>query len=321
MAWARPRWLERWAGSDRHVRKWRARWEAAPLVESLYDRERPGRAPQIQLEVRCEIVRLACNRPDKLSAPFREVWTQQALADALRIETNIEISRSSVQRILNAEGLRPHRVRQWVHSSDPEFRPKVARICELYLNPPHGAVVLSIDEKPMQALERPANKHSLDGVVRREFEYARRGTRTLLGALNVHTGEVLGRVVEHRTGDALLAFMRDVAKRYPGKQVYVIWDNLNVHDDGPSKRWSCFNAKHANRFHFVHTPIHASWVNQIEVWFSILQRRGLRYGWFEHVGRLAFEVEAFIRYWNAHEKRPFRWRFSGSFEGARRVAA
>src|SRR5688572_17831691 len=117
--------------SDRHVRKWRARWEAAPLVESVYDRERPGRAPQIPLEVRCEIVRLACNRPNKLCAPFREVWTQQALADALRIESNIAISRSSVQRILNAEGLRPHRVRQWLHSSDPEFRPKVARICEL----------------------------------------------------------------------------------------------------------------------------------------------------------------------------------------------
>ncbi len=312
----------RFGCSDRHVRKWRARWEAAPVVESLYDRERPGRPPQIPLEVRCEIVRLACDRPDKLTAPFREVWTQQALADALRREAGISISRSTVQRILSAEGLRPHRVRQWVHSQDPEFRPKVARICDLYLNPPPNAVVLSVDEKPMQALERrSSNCHGIDGVVRREFEYIRRGTRTLLGALNVHTGEVLGRVVEHRTADALVAFMEDVARRYRGKQVYVVWDNLNIHEDGPSQRWSRFNARHAGRFHFVHTPVHASWVNQIEVWFSILQRRVLRYGSFEHASRLALEVEAFVRYWNAHEKHPFRWRFSGSFEGPRRAAA
>jgi hypothetical protein len=266
-------------------------------------------------------VRLACDRPDKLAAPFREVWTQQALAEALRIESGISISRSTVQRILNAEGLRPHRVRQWLHSPDPEFRPKVARICDLYLNPPPGAIVLSIDEKPMQALERRGNTHGIDGVVRREFEYIRRGTRTLLGALNVHTGEVFGRVVEHRTSDALVAFMEEVARRYRGKQVYVVWDNLNVHEDGPSQRWTCFNARHAGRFHFVHTPLHASWVNQIEVWFSILQRRILRHGSFDHASRLTLEVEAFIRYWNAHEKRPFRWRFSGNFEAPRRAAA
>lgn len=308
--------------SDRHVRKWRARWEAAPVVESLYDRERPGRRPHIALEVRCEVVRLACDRPDKVTAPFREVWTQHALAEALRVETGITISRSTVQRILSAEGLRPHRVRQWLHSSDPEFRPKVTRICDLYLNPPPNAVVLSIDEKPMQALERrSSNSHGLDGVVRREFEYIRRGTGTLLAALNVHTGEVFGRVVEHRTADALVAFMEDVARRYRSKQVYVVWDNLNVHEDGPSQRWTRFNARHAGRFHFVHTPLHASWVNQIEVWFSILQRRVLRYGSFDHASRLALEVEAFIRYWNAHEKRPFRWRFSGNFEAPRRAAA
>lgn len=308
--------------SDRHVRKWRARWEAAPVVESLYDRERPGRRPQIALEVRCEVVRLACDRPDKVTAPFREVWTQHALAEALRVETGITISRSTVQRILSAEGLRPHRVRQWVHSQDPEFRPKVARICNLYLNPPPNAVVLSIDEKPMQALERRnSNSHGIDGVVRREFEYIRRGTGTLLAAFNVRTGEVHGRVVAHRTADALVAFMEDVARRYRGKQVYVVWDNLNVHDDGPSQRWTRFNARHAGRFNFVHTPLHASWVNQIEVWFSILQRRVLRYGSFDHAGRLALEVEAFIRYWNAHEKHPFHWRFSGNFEAPRRAAA
>jgi hypothetical protein len=115
--------------------------------------------------------------------------------------------------------------------------------------------------------------------------------------------------------------MEEVARRYRGKQVYVVWDNLNVHEEGPSQRWSRFNARHAGRFHFVHTPLHASWVNQIEVWFSILQRRVLRYGSFDHANRLVLEVEAFIRYWNAHEKRPFRWRFSGNFEAPRRAAA
>src|SRR6266478_5215347 len=118
-------------------------------------------------------------------------------------------ARSTVQRVLDARGMRPHRVRQWLHSPDPDFRRKVERVCDLYLRPPKGSVVLCIDEKPMQALFRrfPTRTLIIDGSLRREFEYQRHGTCTLLGALEVGTGRVFGHVVKRRTADALVTFL------------------------------------------------------------------------------------------------------------------
>lgn len=300
--------------SARNVRKWRARWDACPQVESLLEADRSGRPARIPLEVRCRLVQLACDTPDRLYSPFRETWTQQALADAVQRETGRSISRSTVQRILSAEGLRPHRVRQWLHSPDPDFEVKVARVCDLYLNPPSGAAVVCVDEKPMQALERKyPTRIGPGGVVRREYEYIRNGTACLLAAFDVRDGQVLGRVVPNRTSEATVDFMEELARKYPQGEVYVVWDNLNTHYDGPSKRWTEFNRRHGGRFHFVYTPKHASWMNQIEVWFSILQRRVLRYGSFHSVAHLEREVIAFTRHWNWSEGRPFRWTFTGKF--------
>jgi hypothetical protein len=104
-----------------------------------------------------------------------------------------------------------------------------------------------------------------------------------------------------------------LALRYEGRRVYVIWDNLNLHYDGRDARWTRFNREHGHRFRFVHTPLHASWVNQVEIWFSILQRRVLRYGSFESVTALAQDVLGFIRHWNRAEVRPFHWTFAGRF--------
>jgi len=161
---------------DRNVRKWRARWEATPGLESLRDREREGAPAKFTLPERRELVKLACDRPDGIVAPFREEWSQELLADVLRRSRGIEMSRSTVQRILASNGLRPHRVRQWLHSPDPEFREKVERICALYTAPPEDAIVLCVDEKPLQALERahPAGR-ARDGSVRHEFGYVRHG--------------------------------------------------------------------------------------------------------------------------------------------------
>jgi transposase len=300
--------------SERNVRKWRARWEVAPRIESLFDADRPGRPRPIPLEVRCKVVQLACDRPDKLFAPFRDVWTQESLADAVRLATGQAISRSTVQRVLSAEGLRPHRVRQWLHSPDPEFDTKVARVCDIYLNTPAEVAVVCVDEKPMQALER---KHpdgvGPDGKPRREYEYIRHGTSCLLGAFDIRTGKVLAEVVDERTAEATVAFLEQVAQKYPEGKVIIVWDNLNTHYDGPEKRWSEFNRRHGGRFEFVYTPKHASWMNQIEVWFSILQRRVLRYGSFDSLGALEREVIAYTRHWNRSEAHPFRWTFTGKF--------
>ncbi len=303
---------------ERTVGKWRRRFADDPRSGVLDDALRSGRPPQVDMTVRLHLVKLACRRPEGNKSPFRDIWTQQALADALLVDTGVRLSRSEVRRILDCEGLRPHRVRQWLHSPDPDFAAKVERICGLYLSPPSGAQVLCIDEKPMQALGR---KHPTRigprAVVRYEYEYKRHGTRPLLAAFNVADGTLFGQVRPNRKADTLVSFMNDVAKRYPDGDVYVVWDNLNIHHDGPGNRWSKFNAEHGGRFHFVYTPLHASWVNQVEVWFSILERRVLRHGNFAGPQELADTVHGFIRYWNSHEAHPFRWTFRGRFEQSR----
>ena len=144
-----------------------------------------------------------------------------------------------------------------------------------------------------------------------DYEYIRNGTRTLIAAFNPHTGEVLGHVGPTRTADDLVEFMETVAGHYPDQQVYVVWDNLNIHYDGPGKRWTRFNERHGGRFHFTYTPIHASWVNQVEVFFSILGRRVLKNAVYDHVDVLTEAVEGFLCHWNEHEKHPFRWTFKG----------
>lgn len=300
--------------SDRVVRKWRARWEKAPGFGAVLDANRSGKPPLIDLETRCHLVRIACERPPDERGLRRPTWTQQALVRALYGQTGVRISRSSVQRILNAKGLRPHRVRYWLHSPDPNFAPKVRRICRLYLKPPRNAIVVCIDEKPMQALRRRSpDRRGYNATVRREFEYTRRGVCHLLGALDIRTGRILGRVVRRRSASAVTSFLDSVARAFPGRRVFVIWDNLNVHCDGKDRRWSAFNCRHGGRFRFVYTPLHASWVNQIEIWFSILQRRLLRYGSFDSFMDLRHQVLAFIRYWNRFEAHPFNWKFSGRF--------
>jgi len=307
----------------RSVRKWKARFASDPRVESLDDLPRPGVPASIPVAVRCELVQLACERPDGITVPFREKWTYAALAEALRLRTGYELSVSEVGRILRCTMLRPHRVRQWLKSRDPDFAPKAERVCDLYLDPPKDAVVVCVDEKPMQALERIHPTHpGPDATVRYEYEYKRRGTRVLLGAFDVRTGEVFGRVVPRRTAEATVAFMDELASRYPNREVYVVWDNLNTHYDGPEGRWTAFNERHGGRFHFVYTPKHASWMNQVEIWFSILHRRVLQHGSFETTKRLAHTVEAFIRYWNAHELHPFRWtwRYQPEQTGSRLAA-
>jgi len=301
------------------VRKWRRRMAARPQVASLEDDMRIGRPPTVPVLARLELVKLACARPADNKAPFREVWSADALRVALERATGFKMSTSEVRRTLHDEEIRPHRMRVWLHSPDPDFASKVRRICGLYLSAPaHDEVVLCVDEKTgMQALERkhPSRRPGVRRVGRHEFEYIRRGTRTLIAAFDPHTGQVFGRCSRRRKATDLLRFMDEVAKRYPRKRITIVWDNLNIHS-GP--RWEAFNRRHGGRFRFVYTPLHASWVNQVEIWFSILARRVLRYASFASTTELAAAVRAFIVHWNAHEAHPFRWTFRGRF---RRAAA
>ena len=239
--------------TEAKVRKWRTRFSERPKLSSLRDAQRTGRPPQFTPEQRAEVVRVACERPKDCKAAFRDVWTLSSLQEAVERELGVTISRSEIWRILQCHGVRPHRVQGWLHSSDPEFQPKVAAICALYVDPPQDAAVLCVDEKTgMQALERnhPLRRASRRGPGRREFEYTRNGTVTLIGAFDVKTGEVFGRC-QRRTADNLVAFLDELAQRYPTGPVYVVWDNLNVHT---GKRWEDFNERHGGRFHFLYTP-------------------------------------------------------------------
>lgn len=268
--------------SSRNVRKWKNRFAAEPSLKGLEDRPRSGRPARVPVLVRCQLVQLACERPKDNTAPFRDLWTYGSLAEALEARTGHRLSVSEIGRILRFHDLRPHYVRYWLKCSDPDFDAKAKQICDLYLSPPDGAAIVTVDEKPMQVLERisPTHLDRRDASVRYEYEYKRHGTQVLLGAFDVRTGKVFGRVVPHRTGEALVAFMDDLAELYPKGDVYVVWDNLNIHYDGKAKRWRRFNERHGNRFHFVYTPKHASWMNQVEIWFSILQRRVLQHATF-----------------------------------------
>ena len=139
-------------------------------------------------------------------------------------------------------------------------------------------MVLSIDEKTgIQAIERKhADRAPQRGRARRrEFEYIRHGTQALTAALDVHSGRVLGRCTDRRTQDELVAFMGEVARAYPKGTVHVIWDNLNT--NRAQAVWEAFNARHGRRFIFHLTPLHANWVNQIELLFCIYARRVLRH--------------------------------------------
>ncbi|HEX9349264.1 MAG TPA: IS630 family transposase [Gemmatimonadales bacterium] len=297
--------------TEKTVRKWRGRFAARSTRASLDDHHRSGRPESIPVEVRCELMMMACDRPPEIA--LRDIWTYASLSERLMRSTGWRLSQSEIGRILRAEDFRPHRMRLWLHSPDPDFREKVRVICQLYTQPPLGAHVVCIDEKTcMQALERkhPGRRPAPGRAGRREFEYVRHGTRALLAAFDVKTGRVFGQCRPRRTAEDLRQFMDALAENYPTGDVYVIWDNLNIHH---GEAWRHFNERHGGRFHFVYTPLHASWVNQVEIWFSILQKRVLKHGDFRSPAELAVRVMAFISHWNRREAHPFRWTFRGRF--------
>ncbi len=229
---------------------------------------------------------------------------------------------SEVGRILARQDLRPHHVRTWLNSQDPEFWPKIRTVCGVYLSPPPDTTVLCIDEKRLFAREHlhPLLPPGPGRTMRQETDYKRHGVQVLIGAFDVRTGRVIAQVRDHRKADDLVEFMEHVAASVPGK-VIVVWDNLNIHHEGKTQRWSAFNARHGGRFSFVYTPKHASWVNQIELWFSIVERRVLRHGSFTSKEQQARMVLGFVDHWNAVEGHPFRWRFRGEPRRTFREAA
>ena len=276
----------------------------------------PGRAPTISDIARVNLIGMACGTPADFGVAARTTWTHESLHEAYKAHhPDLEpISITTIQRILQNADLKPHRLRLWLHSPDPDFRRKVNEVCALYKEVPEGAVVLCFDEKTgMQALGRryPTVQPAPGLAGRQEFEYVRHGTRSLLATFNPHTGDVFAQVRPTRTAEDLVDFMEALAAHHPTGDVHIVWDNLNIHHEGKDKRWTDFNERHGNRFHFHYTPIHASWVNQVEVFFGIFSKRVLKNADFGNAEALEKASMAFIERWNCHEKHPFAWKFKG----------
>jgi transposase len=295
------------------VSRWRVRVAVGGLGEdvraALADAPRSGRPRSIGPMQRAQIVATACDPlPDGQGLSG---WTLDLLKEDLSVR-GIEVpSRSTIHRVLTDVDVQPHRFRLWLHSPDPLFREKVAEVCALYLQPPPGSIVVSFDEKTgVQAVQRkyPDRPCRPGQLSRQEFEYIRHGTQSLLATINVHTGEVVAECSDTRKGDDIERHMDAVAARWPTGDVHVVLDNLNIHK---GERWQRFNERHGGRFHFHYTPLHASWVNQIELFFGVLGRRCLRRRSFCSTEELATHIMAFVARWNERDKKPFRWAFSG----------
>jgi transposase-like protein len=188
--------IARQLGCTEHtVCKWRSRWSPLVGLASVGDASRSGRPAHVPPGDRAALIKLACNVPDDKS--FRDVWSYAGLRQALLNDVGRPQSVSEIGRILRAKELRPHRMKVWLHSPDPDFATKVDRIAQLYLEPPAGAAVVCVDDKPgIQALERihPMSLAKPGAAGRFELEYKRHGTKALSAALDVATGKVFGQV-------------------------------------------------------------------------------------------------------------------------------
>jgi transposase len=227
-------------------------------------------------------------------------WTGPLIARALG-----DVDVQYVWRFLRAQKIDLAGRKSWCASQDPAFAAKAAEIVGLYLAPPDKALVLAIDEKPhIQALERAQgylklpNGRALTGHA---HHYKRHGTSTLFAAFNVANGAVTARHYRRRRRIEFLDFMNRIVAAHPGREIHVILDNLNTHK--PKRdRWLAQN-KNVN-FHY--TPTGASWLNQVECWFSILAGQSLHGASFTSVDDLRRHIDAFIADYN-ETARPFAW--------------
>jgi len=284
--------LDTWPG---RVSRWRTRF-ACHRLAGLHDLPRPGPAPRYTADTGKRILALLDQPPP--SGYGR--WTAPLLSRELG-----DVSDQYIWRFLRAHKINLAARKSWCESDDPDFVAKAAEIVGLYLDPPQDAIVLAVDEKPhIQALERAQgylklpNGRALSG---RSHDYKRNGTSTLFASLNVATGRVTTGHYKRRRRVEFLDFMTRIVADHPGKEIHVILDNLSTHK--PKRdRWL---ARHPNvRFHF--TPTYSSWLNQIEIWFSILQGNSLAGTSFISVQQLRDHIDAFVDSYNTRAI-PFVW--------------
>jgi transposase len=279
----------------RIVSLWRGRY-AREGMAGLVTRRRPTRQRKYTAQTGQRILSVL----DRPPPAGHGRWTGKLIAAELG-----DVHAQQVWRFLRAQKIDLSGRKSWCQSQDPDFAAKAADVVGLYLAPPEQAVVLSVDEKPhIQALERAQgylkmpNGRTLTG---HSHDYTRHGTSTLFAALDIASGAVTAGHYRRRRRVDFLSFMNKLVAAYPGREMHVVLDNLSTHK--PKRdHW----LKRHRNVHFHFTPTHASWLNQIEVWFSILTGKSLQGASFASVQQLKDHIDAFIKSYNTHAK-PFVW--------------
>jgi transposase len=284
------------------VDRWVDRYATAGLA-GLQERKRGAGREQVPASVRARILALTRATPPMETGLSH--WSSREMAAYLKRTDGVSVSWHYIAKLWRGNDLKPHRQGTFKLSKDPRFADKVADIVGLYLQPPGGAVVLSIDEKTqIQALDRTQPLLPLDfGVTeQRTHDYKRHGITNLFAALDVASGQVTADCHPVRDGAAFLAFLRKAVKPHRGKEVHVVLDNLSTHTTPDVQAW--LRANPNVTFHF--TPTGSSWLNMIETWFGIITRQSIRRGTFTSVNALVRQIRDWVEHWNT-DPAPFTW--------------
>jgi transposase len=275
------------------VIKWRDRF-AVNGIDGLDDDPRPGRPKTID---DAAIITATLEPPPQSLAVTH--WSSRLLAGQLGIGD------ATVARAWRRYGVKPWRRETFKFSTDPELEAKVRDVIGLYLNPPQKAIVLCVDEKSqIQALNRtqPILPMRPGLPEKATHDYQRNGTATLFAALEVATGKVTDRCYERHGKAEFLDFLKSVARAYPRRQLHVVCDNYHTHKHADINAWLEKNPRVTLHF----TPTSGSWLNMVEVFFSIITRQAIRRGSFDSVKELTAAIAAFIHGWN-QRCHPFIW--------------
>jgi transposase len=277
------------------VRRWRNRFGEHRL-DGLTDEPRPGQPRKItDAQVEEVIVKTLETTPRNATH-----WSTRSMA------AEVGLNQSAVHRIWKAFGLQPHRRDTWKLSKDPQFIDKVRDVVGLYLNPPERAVVLCVDEKSqIQALDRTAPiLPLLPGVPERAtHDYKRSGTSSLYAALDLTTGQVIGRLHSRHRAIEFKQFLQTLDREVPAElDVHVVLDNNSTHKTPAIQKWLLAHPRFVLHF----TPTSRSWLNLVERWFAELTSKKLRRGAHRSVRALNADIRAWIETWNDDPK-PFVW--------------
>ena len=275
------------------VNLWRARYVERGMA-GLNDEQRPGRPRSLD---RSRVIAATLTPPpDSLGISH---WSSRLLA------TRLGVHHSTITDIWAEYGVRPWRADTFTFSTDPELEAKVVDVVGLYLAPPENAIVLCVNEKSqIQALDRTQKALPMQPghAEQRTHDYIRHGTTTLFAALEIATGKVTGICKQRHRHQEFLVFLKHVARAYPKVELHLVMDNYATHKHAEVKAWLAANP----RIHVHFTPTSGSWLNLVEVWFSMIERQAIHRGTFTSVRDLTGKIRAFITGWN-RRTHPFIW--------------